>query len=69
MQTNQPKQNNQKIKTAVIFGGYSSEYSVSLQSATAVLQNLDPEKYELVPVGITKAGDWFYYTGAYFALN
>ncbi|MCI9613343.1 MAG: D-alanine--D-serine ligase VanG [Eubacterium sp.] len=65
MQTNQPKQNNQKIKTAVIFGGYSSEYSVSLQSATAVLQNLDPEKYELVPVGITKAGDWFYYTGAF----
>lgn len=48
---------------AVLFGGCSPEYSVSLQSAHAVLQHIDPERYEVLPVGITAAGDWFYYTG------
>lgn len=47
----------------VFFGGASSEYEVSLLSATAVLQNINPEKYEVHRVGITKEGDWFYYTG------
>lgn len=48
---------------AVFFGGCSSEYEVSLASVTGVLQNLDPEKYTAVPVGITRKGDWYYYTG------
>ena len=52
-----------KVKVAVIFGGYSSEYSVSLESSSAVIKNLDPEKYEVLPVGITKEGQWFSYTG------
>ena len=52
-----------KVKVAVIFGGYSSEYSVSLESSGAVIKNLDPEKYEVLPVGITKEGEWFSYTG------
>jgi D-alanine---D-serine ligase len=52
-----------KVKVAVIFGGYSSEYSVSLESSSAVIKNLDPEKYEVLPVGITKEGEWFSYTG------
>ncbi len=52
-----------KLTVAVFFGGCSSEYSVSLESASAVLRNLDPEKYQIVPVGITKDGDWFYYIG------
>ena len=52
-----------KLKIAVIFGGCSCEYSVSLQSAGAVMRNLDLQKYELFPVGITKGGDWFYFTG------
>lgn len=54
-----------KLTVAVFFGGCSPEYSVSLESASAVLRNLDPEKYHIVPVGITKNGDWFYYTGAW----
>lgn len=54
----------QKKVLAVIFGGHSTEYEVSLQSACAVLENLDAEKYEIVPVGITRQGDWFRYRGS-----
>lgn len=52
-----------RLKIAVFFGGYSSEYSVSLESAYSVISNLDREKYEPVPVGITEQGKWFYYGG------
>lgn len=51
------------MKIAVLFGGCSPEYSVSLQSAAAVLQNMDSSKYEAVMVGISKMGDWYSYTG------
>lgn len=47
---------------AVIFGGVSSEYGVSLQSAAAVLENF-PRKYDAVPVWITRGGEWFYFDG------
>ncbi len=47
----------------VLFGGVSSEYEVSLLSATAVIRNISKEKYNVHRVGITKEGDWFYYTG------
>lgn len=50
---------------AVIFGGCSTEYEVSLQSAYSVLQNLDPVKYDVIPVGITRQGDWYRYCGEY----
>ncbi|MDO4481813.1 MAG: D-alanine--D-alanine ligase family protein [Bacillota bacterium] len=52
-----------KLNVAVIFGGYSSEYAVSLKSAHNVITHLDREKYEIIPVGITKNGDWFRYYG------
>lgn len=52
-----------KLKVAVFFGGCSSEYSVSLSSASGVIRNLNQEKYEPVLVGITEEGHWFYYTG------
>ena len=54
-----------KKEIAVIFGGHSTEYEVSLQSAHSVLEHLDPEKYESYPVGITREGDWYHYQGAY----
>lgn len=47
----------------VLFGGCSSEYEVSLQSAYAVLSHLNPEKYRVLAVGITREGRWLYYTG------
>lgn len=54
-----------KRKLAVIFGGCSTEYQVSLQSSFAVMKNIDQEKYEILPIGITREGDWYHYTGAY----
>lgn len=50
-------------KIAVIFGGCSPEYSVSLQSAYAVIRHIDTLKYTPVLIGISKAGDWFLYNG------
>lgn len=52
-----------KKNVAVIFGGCSPEYNVSLQSAAAVIRNLDAEKYNPVLIGITRTGDWLHYTG------
>ena len=47
----------------VLFGGASSEYEVSLQSAYAVICSMDRNKYHPVMVGITREGQWFYFTG------
>lgn len=55
----------QPKKIAIIFGGNSTEYEVSLQSAYSVFQNINAEKYEAVPIGITQSGKWYYYTGEY----
>ncbi len=47
-----------KIRVAVLFGGRSSEHEVSLASARSVMAALDKTKYEIRPIGITKAGRW-----------
>lgn len=52
-----------KKTIAVIFGGKSTEYEVSLQSAFSVLENLNTEKYDVMMVGITREGDWYRYRG------
>ncbi len=54
-----------KIKLCVLFGGRSSEHEVSLASAYCVLTNADPSRYDILPVGITKDGAWYLYTGDY----
>ena len=51
-----------RLKIAILFGGASFEHEVSLQSAYNVIKNLK-EEYYLVPIGITKTGNWFYYDG------
>src|SRR5215472_14184773 len=48
----------QKIRIGIVFGGRSGEHEVSLASATSVMANLDKDKYEVVPIGITKEGSW-----------
>ena len=53
----------EKITVAVIFGGESSEYEVSLKSASAVIANLDIEKYDVIKIGITRDGKWLRYDG------
>ena len=57
-----------KLNVCVLFGGISPEHAVSLRSAEAVLNNLNPEKYNIFPVGITKEGDWILYTGTDYSL-
>lgn len=52
-----------KKRIAVIFGGNSTEYEVSLQSASAVFENINTDKYDIVPIGISRSGDWYHYTG------
>jgi len=52
-----------KQTVAVIFGGCSSEHEVSLESAAAVIENIDRDKFEPVLLGITKDGEWFRYYG------
>ncbi len=52
-----------KIRVAIVFGGYSSEYKVSLKSAHNVIENLDKDKYEPYFIGITENGKWFRYFG------
>ena len=54
-----------KIRTAVIFGGKSPEYKVSLESVYSVLSHINRDKYYVIPVGITEEGDWYYYRGEY----
>ena len=49
----------QKKTVALLFGGCSPEYEVSLCSAAAVLRGLDPARYDVIPVGITRRGEWF----------
>jgi len=57
-----------KLSVCVLFGGMSPEHEVSLRSAESVLNNMDPEKYNIFPVGITKNGDWVLYTGTDYSL-
>lgn len=52
-----------KLRVAVLFGGRSGEYEVSLCSAASVMRNLDPNRYEVYPLGITREGKWYWYRG------
>ncbi|MBB5911668.1 D-alanine-D-alanine ligase [Nocardia transvalensis] len=47
-----------RIRVAVVFGGRSNEHAVSCVSAGFVLRSLDPERFEAVPIGITRDGTW-----------
>jgi D-alanine-D-alanine ligase len=47
-----------RLRVGVIYGGRSVEHEVSLVSAQAIMQALDPRRYEVVPIGITRQGRW-----------
>jgi D-alanine-D-alanine ligase len=53
-----------RLRIGVLFGGRSGEHEVSLASAASVIRALDPEKYEAVPIGISKDGRWLVGTGS-----
>lgn len=52
-----------KIKVAVLFGGISNEHDISLISAANIINAIPSDKYEVIPIGITKKGRWLYYPG------
>lgn len=58
-----------KRTIAVIFGGCSPEYPVSLESSHSVIVNLDREKYDVIMLGITKGGEWYRFYGDVSALE
>jgi D-alanine-D-alanine ligase len=47
-----------KKRVAVIFGGRSGEHEISIRSAKTVIEQLDPEKYDVVPLAILRSGEW-----------
>src|ERR1700674_665525 len=47
-----------KVRVGILFGGRSGEHEVSLLSAASVLNAIDKNKFEVVPIGITKEGRW-----------
>ena len=47
-----------RLRVGILFGGRSAEHEVSLRSAMSVMEAMDRDKYELVPIGVSKAGEW-----------
>lgn len=47
-----------RVRVAVVYGGRSSEHAISCVSAGSILRNLDPERFEVVAIGITPGGSW-----------
>ncbi|MEK6398485.1 MAG: hypothetical protein V4734_10400 [Terriglobus sp.] len=47
-----------KLRVGVLFGGKSGEHEVSLRSGASILNAIDRSKYEVVPIGIAKSGQW-----------
>lgn len=58
-----------KIRVAVLFGGRSAEHEVSLQSARSILEAIDRNKYDVVPIAIDKAGRWYLNDASRLLLN
>ncbi len=57
-----------KLSVCILFGGMSPEHEVSLRSAESVLNNINKDKYNVFPVGITREGDWILYGGKDYSL-
>jgi D-alanine-D-alanine ligase len=58
MVTQDGKPAEKKVHVGVLFGGRSGEHEVSLASARSIMDNISRDKYEVVPIGITKDGEW-----------
>lgn len=58
-----------KLKVGIIFGGKSAEHEVSLQSAKNIVDAIDKDKYEVVLIGIDKAGKWHLNEPSSYLLN
>jgi D-alanine-D-alanine ligase len=63
------KQTKKKLRVGILFGGRSGEHEVSLLSAASILNAINRTKYEVVPIGITKQGQWLTSTEAQHLLT
>ncbi len=52
---------NKKLKVGVFFGGQSTEHEVSIVSGTSVIENIEKDKYDVIPIYISKEGKWYKY--------
>ena len=57
-----------KLSVCILFGGVSPEHEVSLRSAESVLNNINQEKYNVFPVGITRSGEWILFGGRDYSM-
>lgn len=60
---------NSKLSIGVVFGGVSSEYEISLLSATSILKQIDHDRYDIYMIGITKDGSFYLYSGEVDAIK
>jgi D-alanine-D-alanine ligase len=58
MEGQSAREQKRRLRVLVLFGGQSGEHDVSLRSAQTVIRALDPDRYEIVPVGISRDGRW-----------
>lgn len=58
-----------KQRVCVLFGGASADHNASLRTAYSVLNGISKEQYEVVPIGITRAGRWLYYPGSFESIT
>jgi len=58
-----------KLRVGILFGGRSGEHEVSLRSAISILDAIDRKKYDVVPIGIDKAGRWLHGSDAQLLLS
>jgi D-alanine-D-alanine ligase len=56
--TPDPAHEPRRLRVALVFGGRSSEHAVSCATAASVMSAMDPERYEVIPIGIAKDGSW-----------
>lgn len=55
--------NMKKTRLAILFGGKSNEYTISLHSAAAIIKNVPLDIFDIILIGITENGRWYYYEG------
>ena len=58
-----------KLRVGILFGGRSGEHEVSLLSAASILEAIDREKFDVMPIGISKEGCWLAAADAHALLN
>ena len=58
-----------KTRVGILFGGKSAEHEVSLQSAKSIVDAIDKSKYDVILIGIDKAGQWYLNDASTFLLN